>query len=207
MSTNAIDAYYSMQYQSQSLLNQTSDGTSTSATGSSSGSSNLGTRYNSVSSQVQSLLADVPKSGDKLTFQDIIDYRDKLQDQFEAQARKDLEALGVDVDLDFALSYDAASDTVTASSSHPDKAIIDKYFAGNSDMRDLFGQVVSYTNLLDPVETKLTPSQISTQLRADSMRLWFEENSDSSSFLGGYGNLLFKATTQSTEYFGVNLKV
>ncbi|MGE4552386.1 MAG: hypothetical protein AB7D57_04705 [Desulfovibrionaceae bacterium] len=212
MSTNAIETYYNMQYQSQNLLNQTSDGSSSSSAASllgsgSSSSSSLGTRYSAVAGQVQSLLADVPQSGSKLTFQDIIDYRDQLQDEFEAKARTDLEALGVDVDADFALSYNAATDTVTASSSHPDKAIIDQYFADNADMRDLFGQVVTYTNLLEPVESGLTPSQIRTQLSADTMNIWFQDNLASDSLLGGYGNLLFSATTQDSSYFGVNLTV
>ncbi len=210
MSTQAIQAYqgaltnYSNSKSEAASMEDVLNGKQDSS--SSSGSDSLKAK---LRDRIESLLSGVPSSGTKLSFQDVIDYRDQLLEEFEAQAKADLEALGVDTDLDFTLSYDADTDTVTADSGHPDKSVIDAYFKENSDMREAFAQVVTYSNLVKPAETTVSPQAMMKQLQLKSMSVWFSDTLSTSSLsagLSGFGSLMFSQDSE-TSYFGIDLLV
>ena len=209
-STNAIEAYQSA-YNSYSTKNSnaTSMEEYLAGTVADSSSDDSGSLKSRLRSRIDALLAGIPQSGGKLTFQDVLDYRDQLREDFEAQAKADLEALGVDTDLDFTLSYDADTNTVTADSGHPDKKVIDWYFANNEEMTEAFAQVVTYSNLAKPAETSVSAEQMVHQLQLDTMSAWFSDNLSTSSLssgLAGMGTLMFSGTGEST-FFGLDLMV
>ncbi|MDD4733049.1 MAG: hypothetical protein PHX58_14090 [Desulfovibrio sp.] len=154
--------------------------------------------------QIDKILEDVPKSGNKLSFQDVIDYRNKLREDFEAKAKEDLEALGVDTERDFTLSYDANTDKVTVDPNHPDKEVIDRYFEENPEMREAFAKIVSLSKLSGAAEKQLSPTQFKQQLQAQAMSWWAEENGNMGWFSGG-GMMMANAGLQIMT--GVNMQV
>lgn len=182
-----------------------------SSSSSSATSSSLASLYGSSSAstselraQIDKLLEGVPSSGSKLSFQDVIDYRDQLQDEFEAIAKEDLSALGVDTDRDFTLSYDANTGKVTVDSSHPDKALIDAYFEQTPEMTEAFAKIVSLSKLTATAEDALSPTEFKRQMQLQAMSWWAEENGSSDWFSGG-GMML--STEGMSLMAGLNLKV
>ena len=96
-----------------------------------------------------------PRAEDgKLSFQDVLDYRDKLREEFEAKAKEDLEALGVDTDL---ISPSATTPTPTRSLWI--RATRRKRSSTNTSktMRHarLFAKIVTLSKLTQAAETKL----------------------------------------------------
>ncbi len=156
-----------------------------------------------ISQSVKSLLDEVPSSGGKLTFKDVMDYRDALQEKFEAELKSDLEAIGVNTDIEFTLSYDAAGDKVTVDQNHPDKAKIDNYFDQNPERREEFAKIVSYSNISNVAENKLSPGQLKQQIQASAMETWWSSGSASSI---ASGNMLFGAAS-GLQFFGLNTVV
>ncbi|MGE4292254.1 MAG: hypothetical protein AB7E32_08595 [Desulfovibrio sp.] len=155
--------------------------------------------------QIDKLLADIPKGSDnKLSFAEVIEYRKKLQAEFEATAKEDLAKLGVDTDRDFTLSYDATTDKVTVDSSHPDKKIIDKYFEENTEMRETFAKIVSLSKLTASAEKQLSPTEFKRSLQTQAMSWWAEANGNSDWFTGG--GMMMSAAGMSM-LAGVNLQV
>lgn len=150
---------------------------------SSGGVESLSTRE--LRDRINTILEDVPKSGSKVSFQDVIDYRDKLQAEFEAKAKADLDALGVDTERDFTLSYDAGTNKVTVDSGHPDKKIIDKYFEDKPEMRDAFAKIVTLSKLSGCAEKKLSPTAFKQQMQQQAMTWWAESNGGNDWFTGG----------------------
>ncbi|SKA88347.1 hypothetical protein SAMN02745704_02110 [Paucidesulfovibrio gracilis DSM 16080] len=154
--------------------------------------------------QIDKILEGVPKSGSKLSFQDVMDYRDKLREEFESIAKEELGALGVDTERDFTLSYDAATDKVTVDPEHPDKEIIDRYFEETPEMREAFAKIVSLSKLSGAAEKTLSPTQFRQQMQAQAMSWWAEENGNMGWFSGG-GMMNAEAGLQL--FGGVNMQV
>jgi hypothetical protein len=180
-----------------------SSGLTTSSTATS--GSNVTASTSAIRAQIEALLADVPRSeGGKLTFDDVISYRDEQREAFEARVQSDLAALGVDTDLDMTFSYDANSDVLTVDSGHPDKKLIDAYFAANEDVRADFAEVVALTKLSGSAETKLTATEMRTSLQVQSMAIWAEANA-SNTFSGG--SLFFTEEEDTPTFFGLDLMV
>ncbi|MEF2145321.1 MAG: hypothetical protein V3573_07745 [Desulfovibrionaceae bacterium] len=200
MCAMTIDSNYSSYgLTNSSLYNSSTTGNRSSSSGLSS------TNTKELRAVIDKLLADVPKGEDgKLSFQDVLDYRDKLREEFEAKAKEDLEALGVDTDLDFTLSYDADSNKVTVDSGHPQKKIIDKYFEDNEDMRDSFAKIVTLSKLTQAAETKLSPTDYKRQLQQQALEWWAQDSGGLDWFASG--GMLMRSNGLSL-LSGVNLKV
>lgn len=157
-----------------------------------------------IREKVAALLEDIPRnSNGTLTFDAVIQYRDEKLADFEAKAKADLQKLGVDTDRDMAFAYDAATDTLTVDSSHPDKKIIDQYFTEQDDLRHQFAQVVALNKMTGAAESKLSPTQMKAQLQVQAMSWWAEANTDD---IFGGGNLLASAGGSSS-FFGLNMVV
>ncbi len=153
--------------------------------GTSSRASGLG-GYGSMSAirdQVQELLALVPRTGSKLTFSDLFAYRDKLTDELTAEVEADLETLGVDMSKDLVLGL-GRTGQVVAQAGHPDKALVDKYFAANPELSDRYAEALKMNSLAKLAENKASPSVLRAVLQQSSMQAWFMDQG-ANSLLGG----------------------
>ncbi|QGY42019.1 hypothetical protein GM415_08610 [Pseudodesulfovibrio cashew] len=186
----------------QTLSEQTSSSTSTSTTSSS--STNSQTWRSAINTQINALLDMVPKGDDgKLSFQDVDDYREQLEKDWDEAVKEDFEALGLDPDAEYPLNYDPATGTVTVTKGHPDKAVIDQYFANNPDKVDEFEAIVQLGKLTSASNSTLTQNEMRQSLQQQAMSWWFEDNSDPTSWFSGGGLVL----GQQTAYTGLNITV
>ncbi len=158
-----------------------------------------------IRAQIDDLLKDVPKGSDgKLSFKDIDDYREKLGKEWDESVKADLKKLGVDVENEFPLSWDASTGKLTVSKEHPDKELIDKYFESNPEKVEEFQKIVQLGKMTRTHEQKLTPQQLQKSIQQESVAWWYEDNSDPTSWFKGGGRLM--SNTQAA-YSGLNLKV
>ncbi len=158
-----------------------------------------------IRAQIDEILKDVPKGDDgKLSFQDIEVHREKLEKEWDDSVKADLKKLGVNVDVEFPLSWDAATGKLTVNNSHPDKATIDNYFASNADKVEEFQNIIQLGKMTRSHTQKLEPSQLRQNIQAESMSWWYEDNSDPTSWFKGGGKMM--GSTQAT-FLGLNLKV
>ncbi|QJB55145.1 hypothetical protein [Pseudodesulfovibrio sp. zrk46] len=158
-----------------------------------------------VRERVRALLADVPKSGEgRLSFRDIVNYRDSQEKDWEALATHDLRGLGVDTERSFRLMHDPSTGLVTASNDHPDKARIDQYFASNQEVADEFKSVLQLGKLVDVAERKLTPEQMDQTLDSEAMGWWYQSNMEASALFSG-GGIIYGAG--SFAYKGIDIRV
>lgn len=159
-----------------------------------------------IRSEIESLLDEIPKGDDdKLSFEDIRDYRAKLDEEFDDSVKKDLKALGVDVSRKFTLVHDGATGKVTVDGNHPDKAIIDKYFEDNPDKVNDFKKLLQLDKLVSYTRPQQTLSQndFKAQMQAKSMAWWLSSNMDASSWFSN-GGMMFGA---GAAYQSLNLRV
>ncbi len=160
-----------------------------------------------IRSQIDSLLKDVPKGDDnKLSFQDIDDYRAKLEKEWDESVKADLKKLGVNTEKEFPLSWDAATGKLTVSKEHPDKEKIDKYFASNEDKVAEFQRIIQLGKMTSMSKENFTPTQMRQNIQKESMAWWYEDNSDPTTWFAGGGLLLGNGNNQAS-YTGLNLKV
>ncbi|MCC8193933.1 MAG: hypothetical protein LIP28_04735 [Deltaproteobacteria bacterium] len=82
----------------------------------------------------------------RFTFNDVEDYRKKLEASFSEAVRSDLKEMGVDPDIEFSLVLDA-NGNLTVVSDHPDKAVVEAYFEDNPEMVDAFKHIQALSNL------------------------------------------------------------
>jgi len=204
MSTEAI-GYSAYNLSNPTLQQATSQNQSQQVAQGESDESENGSLKSQIRNQINALLANIPKGDDgKLSFQDIKDYLDKEEKLWDDSVKADLAALNVDITSEFPLSYDAASGTVTVAEGHPDKALIDKYFELNPEKVEKFEEIIQLGKM-----TKISSStQSATQLRRDiqqsAMSIWFEDNSDPTTWFSG-GGMMF-GQGQST-YTGLDIRV
>jgi hypothetical protein len=199
MSTQSIDsAGYGYTYQQLAKARQEAEaaekGQALLASGS--GAASQTPSMSQVRERIEALLADIPRSnGDKLTFQDVADYRESRNKAWSERFEADMQALGVDTSIDIRLNLDAATGAVTAQKNHPDKAAIDKYFVDNPEMAEQFEEGVQLSKLTGTAERKLSTAELRQQLTTRSMAIWYEANSSASSLLSGGGMVMGQGTT------------
>ncbi len=155
--------------------------------------------------QVEELLADVPKQGDKLTFADIKSYRENRLEEFQKTVREGLEALGVDLSKDLNLSYDANSGKVTAGN-HPDKAKVERFFESNSELTQEYASLLQLTKLTETADVKISPTDMRRRIQSSMMSAWYSENTDD--FFGGsLAMSLAGVNSQIQAYTGLSLRI
>lgn len=76
----------------------------------------------------------------KVTYNDMIAYRDKLSEDFQETVKAGLAELGVDEDADFRLSMNSDG-TIQVSSNHKDKAKIEQYFKENPELAEDYEKI------------------------------------------------------------------
>ena len=160
-----------------------------------------------IGTEIMSLLSQVPKGDDdRLSFQDVEDYRETLGKAWDKVVMADLKALGVDVSQEMPMTYDVDTGKVTVASGTKGKAVIDKYFEDNPDVVSQFYDIVQLGKLTNTAETKLSQDQRIQNIKLQSMAWWYEGNTDVQSWFDGGGLLALKGQA-ATSYTGLNLIV
>jgi hypothetical protein len=159
-----------------------------------------------LASDISSVLDQIPKGDDnRLSFQEVQDYRETLGDKWDAAVMADLKELGVDVSSEFAMTYDPDTGTVTVPDSTEDADIINKYFEDNPDRVEEFHTIIQLGKLASTASTQLSQSQMMTSLQQQSLAWWYADNTDPTSWFEGGGLLAMGGSSSS--YTGLNLMV
>lgn len=158
-----------------------------------------------VRDRIQIILSDVPKrDGKTLSFQDVVDYRDTIETEWDRGIGDDLKELGVDMTASFRLMHDASSGKVRAIGDHPDKAKIDGYFESNPERADEFRIILQLGKLASVAQGKLTPKDMNQTLQIEAMAWWYQANMDTASLFQG-GGVVFGAG--GSAYKGLDIHV
>lgn len=190
---------------SEKMTQSTSGSSSTSATGLASQSATFTGSKSEIRSQIDALLANIPKGDDgKLSFEDIDTYRETLETEWDDAVKADLAKLGVNVDEELPLTWDPATGKVICSDGYPDKDIIDRYFVSNPDKIDEFERIIKLGKMTSTHSQKLSASEMRQSIQQQSMSWWYEDNTDPTSWFSGGGTML--GSTMAT-YKGLNITV
>jgi hypothetical protein len=159
-----------------------------------------------LASEISSILDQIPKGDDnRLSFQDVQDYREKLGDKWDSEVMADLKKLGVDVSTEFAMTYDPETGKVTVPASTKNADIINKYFEDNPDKVKKFRDIIQLGKLTSTAASQLSQSQMMTSMQQQSMAWWYADNTNPTSWFGGGGLLAMGGS--SAGYSGLNLMV
>ncbi len=144
----------------------------------------------SIRKGIEEVLADVPKGADgKLSFRDVDDYRNSLEETWDTQVKADLEKLGVDPNAKYPLTWDAATGKVVVQDGHPDKKVIDKYFEDNPDKVEEFQKIIQLGKLTSTSRSTLSPVDMKRSIQQQTMAWWFEDNTDPRTWFSGGSSL------------------
>ncbi|WP_319581574.1 hypothetical protein [uncultured Pseudodesulfovibrio sp.] len=159
-----------------------------------------------LTSEISSLLDQIPKGDDnRISFQDVEDYREDLGDKWDASVMADLKALGVDVSSEFAMTYDPDTGKVTVPDSTKDAEVINKYFEDNPDKVQEFYNIIQLGKLTSTASSQLSQSEMVTSMQQQSLAWWYADNTDPTSWFEGGGLLAMGGSSAS--YTGLNLMV
>jgi len=158
-----------------------------------------------IRDRIQVILSDIPKrDGNRLSFQDVVDYRDSLKVEWDRGVGEELKALGVNMSVKFRLMHDSSTGGVTASSDHPDKARIDAYFAASQDRANEFRKIIQLGKLVSVAGNKLAPQEMQQTLQTEAMAWWYQANMDTTSLFTG-GGVVFGMGNST--YKGLDIRV
>lgn len=155
---------------------------------------------------VEDLLADIPKQGGKLTFDDIKAYREEKLEELRESVREGLEALGVDLSKDLNLSYDANTGKVLVSN-HPDKAKVERFFESNPELTEEYARLLQLTKLTETADAKISAADMRRRVQAGMLSAWFEQNAGEDFFGGSLSMSLAVLKGQARAYTGLSLRV
>lgn len=159
-----------------------------------------------LASDISSVLDQIPKGDDnRLSFQDVQNYREQLGDKWDASVMADLKKLGVDVSTEFAMTYDPDTGKVTVPDSTKDAEIINKYFEDNPDKVEEFHTIIQLGKLTSAASGKLSQNDMMTNLQQQSLAWWYADNTDPANWFQGGGLLAMGGSSGS--YTGLNLFV
>lgn len=152
-----------------------------------------------------SIVREVERANDgALSFNHLAAHRDELEAKWDREVRSDLFSIGVDLTTPFRLVHDAASDSVTASSDHPDTLRIDQYFMGNQQKALDFKKRLTLDKLVDVAQRTLSTEEMDTPMDEESMVGWFRSHMDTASLFSG-GGIIFGRGRSA--YRGLDLRV
>lgn len=124
-------------------------------------------------------------ANDRLTFQTLMEYRDRLQEQFTEKVKKDLRELGVDENVNFRLTSGSGGSGVEVVTDSEDRAVIEKYFKDNPDMVKQFEKLISLNKMEETRKSQnIDVKAIRSRIQMESMTAWY---SDSNSFMAFTG--------------------
>lgn len=169
--------------------------------------SNESSEKTGLTSEIYSLLDQIPKGDDnRLSFQEVEDYREKLGDKWDAEVMADLKKLGVDVSKEFVMSYDPDTGKVTVPTDTKNADIINQYFVDNPDKVEEFYTIVQLGKLTATASSTLSQSEMMTSMQQQSLAWWYGNNTSASSWFDG-GGLLSIGQGSTSSYTGLNLFV
>lgn len=183
--SNALGSYQSNAY-TIANRNEASEQNEKTSSESSSSSSGKGSATDPVVQQkVSDLMAELSKSGfSKLSFKDIKAQREAIEKQFDKEVREELKALGVDTDKKFQLIYDESSGKIVVGNDHPDKKVIESYFAANPERVKQFNVILDMQQVEELAQNRLEPQQFRAKITQQSMAFWLNQNAQSDMFSG-----------------------
>jgi hypothetical protein len=159
-----------------------------------------------LATEISSILDQIPKGDDnRLSFQEVQDYREKLGDKWDIEVMADLKKLGVDVSTEFAMTYDPDTGKVTVPATTKDAEIINKYFEDNPDKVKEFRDIIQLGKLASTAASQLSQSQMMTSMQQQSLAWWYADNTNPTSWFEGGGLLAMGGSSSS--YTGLNLMV
>lgn len=141
-------------------------------------------------------------SSDKVTFQDLLKYREDLRQDFETTVKKGLLEKGVDEDVKFQVVSDGNGGVKIITDS-PDKAKIEAYFADNPKLVEQFNQIEALTNVeAARKSSNLDVKAMRQRIEIESMTTWFTGTGQS------VGSILnFSGAQSALLMAGLNQKV
>lgn len=158
-----------------------------------------------ISSQIESILASIGTGEDgKVTTDGLSAALDSLVNEFEEKVKSDLQALGVDEDVEFTVTYDEGTGAlkVTSCSDSESAAVIQQYFDENPDLADEFYNITMVSKVADLVDGSSSTSEFRR-----SMELEFIEELTSSGALSGDSLMLGFSADEILQLQGINLLV
>lgn len=181
MTVSSVNNAYAAQAYSLGFntLNNKSNTTSTStgalrAAGLAAASSGYAGGLGSMASMLSEVMSGMGlSSGDKVSFQDILNYRNSLKESFEQETKAGLRKLGVDENVNFQVVSDGNGGIKVVTDSE-DKAKIERFFADNPDLVKKFNQIESLTNVEAARKTQnLDVKATRRRIEVESMTAWF----------------------------------
>ena len=156
-----------------------------------------------ISSTLSSLLSGMGLgASDKVSFQNLLDYREELRENFESTVKKGLLDKGVDENVNFQVVSDGNGGVKIITDS-PDKAKIEAYFADNPKLVEQFNQIEALTNVEAARKNgNLDDKAMRQRIEVESMTAWFTGSGQS------VGSILnFSGAQSALLMAGLNQKV
>jgi hypothetical protein len=145
----------------------------------------------------------VPDDGAQLTFADVEARHTELLETWNDEVKADLEALGVDTATVFRLLYDPAG-SATVTGDHPDKDMINAYFAANPERVRQLGQTLQFGKLAAAARNSLSDRDMTRPLSPDAMAWWYSTNMNSQTLFSPGGVVVGAGTAP---YKGLDIRV
>lgn len=161
------------------------------------------TALSGVASTLGSLLSSMGLgASDKVSFQDLLDCREDLRQQFETTVKKGLRDKGVDENVTFQVVSDGNGGVKIITDSQ-DKAKIEAYFAENPKLVEQFNQIEALTNVEAARKNgNLDVKAMRQRIEVESMTAWFTGSGQS------VGSILnFSGAQSALLLAGLNQKV
>ena len=161
--------------------------------------------------ELEKALESMKKAGyASFTFADIDDYRKNLEAQFSEAVKSDLAAMGVDPDIEFSLVLDG-NGALAVVSDHPDKAVVEHYFADNPEMVDVFKHIQALSNLKkaqtrSPMQAAEYSKNLKLSLQAEAVQAFFAAtDSDGADYFSQIAT--FDSNSTTSYLLGLNQKI
>jgi hypothetical protein len=116
-----------------------------------------------------------PDADGQLTFADVEARHTELLETWNDEIKADLQGVGVDTSTVFRLLYDPAG-SVTVAGEHPDKDMINAYFAANPERVRQLGQALQFGKLSAAARNSLSEQDMTRPLSAEAMANWYAAN-------------------------------
>lgn len=155
-------------------------------------------------SYLRDLLAlAAPEAGARLTFADVEARHTELLQNWNSKVQTDLEDLGVDTGTVFRLHHDPAG-SATVLGEHPDKAMINAYFAANPDKVERLGQVLRFGRLAAAAKNTPASKDMDRPMSAEAMAGWYADNMNTQNLFAPGGIVVGAGTAP---YKGLDIRV
>lgn len=210
MSISAINtsslyaARYGLDFSSLNGDKQSTTNTASAAVARAAGNSYAtSTALSGVASTLSSLLSGMGLgASDTVRFQDLLNYREELKQDFETTVKKGLLEKGVDENVNFQVVSDGNGGVKIITKSE-DKAKIEAYFADNPKLVEQFNQIEALTNVEAARKNgNLDVKAMRQRIEVESMTAWFTGSGQS------VGSILnFSGSQSALLLAGLNQKV